>query len=176
MGRITITTQCICSGGGVELQCDYLSQSSTYCPQYALQCKTTDDIDITLEPYKGTQSDVARRKERSCFGQRTTSGCNGLVHKNHQALLPAWEGRGKTFTAVDRLHVRNWSSCHWRWQHSSPWGERAALEGCPLSGTVRHWYPTNTQRSHLGVLGLACHCAAPTHCGSRYKALQLVRI
>ena len=147
MGRITITTQCICSEGGVELQCDELSQSSTHSTQYALHCKTTNDIDITLESNKGTQSDEARRKERSCFGQRTTSGCNGLVHKNHQASLPAWKERGYTFTAVDRLHV----------------GERAAQEGCPLSGTVRHWYPTNIQRSHLGVLGLAYHCAAPTH-------------
>ena len=159
MGRITIITQCICSEGGVELQCDELSLSSTHSPQYALHSKTTNDVDITLEPNKGTQTDVARRKERSCFGQRTTSGCNGLVHKNHQASLPAWKERGYTFTAVDRLHVRNWSH-----------------EGCPLSGTVRHRYPTNIQRSHLGVLGLACHCAAPTHCGSRYKALQLVHI
>ena len=91
-----------------------LSLSSTHSTQYALHCKTTNDIDITLESNKGTQSDEARRKERSCFGQRTTSGCNGLVHKNHQASLPAWKERGYTFTAVDRLHVRNWSSCHWR--------------------------------------------------------------
>ena len=36
--RVKITTQCICSEGGVELQCDELSLSSTHSPQYALHC------------------------------------------------------------------------------------------------------------------------------------------
>ena len=93
----------------VDLKCNVMYSLHTQLTAISMHCtvRLQNGIDITLEPNKGTQSNRAHRIARSRFCQRTTSGCCGPKHKNHQASLPAWEERVHTFTAADCLHVRN---------------------------------------------------------------------